>query len=372
MRLVANVRARFEDFALDAALDLPLDGVVALFGPSGSGKTTLLRAIAGLDRHPDSHVALDGEVWQNGTAFVPAHRRGVGFVFQEARLFPHLSVRDNVHYGLRRTPQKARRFTLERVAEVLDVARLLPRAPQTLSAGERQRVALARAVLSHPRLLLMDEPVSALDAEAKEEILPFIQRLSEAFAIPIVYVSHAIDEVLRLAGRMALIDAGRIHAVGPIPEIMSRLDLHPLTRRLDAGAVLVSRIARHDAARGITYLAYQGGEIAAPTIDMKPGETVNVRIRARDVALALKPPEQTSILNILPGRVIEIAAEAGPQAHVLIDVGSPLWARIMKRSIDDLALAPGKPVYALIKAVAVDQRSLGRPTEMDRALARES
>ena len=170
---------------------------------------------------------------------------------------------------------------------------------------------------------------------------------------------------------MALIDGGRIYAVGPITEIMSRLDLHPLTRRLDAGAVLVCRVARHDHARGVTYLAYHGGEIAAPTIDMSPGEAVNVRIRARDVALALTPPRDTSILNILPGRVVEIAAEAGPQAHVLIDVGSPLWARIMKRSIDDLALAPGKPVYALLKAVAVDQRSLGRPTEMDRALARE-
>lgn len=371
-RLLAKCRAHFPTFDLDAELDLPIDGVTALFGPSGSGKSTLLRLIAGLDRVPGNQITVEDEVWQDDARgiFVAPHRRGIGFVFQETHLFPHLSVAANIAYGLKRIGRRRQRFSLDQVVEILDLGALLNRAPTGLSGGERQRVAIARAVLTSPRLLLMDEPLSSLDADRKAEILPFIERLGHDLGVPILYVSHAIEEVLRLASTLALIDKGRIIATGPIEEVTSRLDLHPYTGRLDAGAVLRSTVRRHDPALGITRLAFEGGELIIPEIDAPLGSAINVRIRSRDVALSLDAPRRTSILNILPGRVVQIADGDGPQAHVLLDIGSPLWARITKLSVRELALAPGVPVYALIKAIAVDRRSLGRPTAMDTALDR--
>jgi len=373
--LSVEARVEYPGFALDAALALPLAGVSAVFGPSGSGKSTLLRVIAGLERRPGNQVSVGAEHWQDDARrlFVPAHRRRVGFVFQDTRLFRHLSVRENLHYGFRRTRRDERLFTPERMVEVLDLGRLLQRRPGTLSGGERQRVAIARALLTSPRLLLMDEPLASLDAGRKEEILPFVERVATETHIPILYVSHAIDEVLRLASTVVLLDEGRVRAVGPLEEITNRLDLRPYTGRLDAGSVLRVRVDAHDEASGITTLAFPGGRLLGPAIDLPIGAEVNVRIRSRDIALSLEPPAGTSILNILPGRVVEIGTDPGPHVHVLLDVGtnggSPLWARIMRRSVDDLDLAPGKPVYALIKAVAIDQRSLGRPTAMDVSLS---
>jgi molybdate transport system ATP-binding protein len=372
-RLVAACRADFPGFALDASLDVALDGVAAVFGPSGSGKTTLLRVIAGLERRPGNKVEVAGEAWQDDARgiFVPPHRRPLGFVFQDARLFPHLSVRANLGYGFRRVPEAARRFAVDEVVRAFDLETLLDRAPSALSGGERQRVAIARAVLTSPRLLVMDEPLASLDAARKEDILPFIERLAAEFAIPVLYVSHAIEEVLRLASTLVLIEAGRIVAAGPIEEITARLDLHPYTGRLDAGAVVKTTVSCHEPANGITRLAFKGGELVGPTIDLPVGTHLNVRVRSRDVALSLAPPERTSILNVLPGRVVEIGEEPGPTVHVLLDVGSPLWARIMRKSIADLGLEVGTPVYALLKAVAVDQRSVGRPTAMEESLAEE-
>jgi len=371
-RLLARCRARFPGFELDVDLDLPVEGVTALFGPSGSGKSTLLRAIAGLDRVAGNRVVVEDEVWQDDAlgVFVAPHRRGVGFVFQEAHLFPHLSVAANIAYGLKRSGRRRQRFSLDQVVEILDLGGLLNRATAGLSGGERQRVAIARAVLTSPRLLLMDEPLSSLDADRKDEILPFIERLGHDLGVPILYVSHAIEEVLRLASTLALIDKGRIVATGPIEEVTSRLDLHPYTGRLDAGAVLRATVRLHDSGRGITRLAFEGGELIVPEIESALGSAINVRIRSRDVSLGLEAPKRTSILNILPGRVVQIADGEGPHAHVLLDVGSPLWARITRLSVSELALAPGVPIYALIKAVAVDRRSLGRPTAMDTALDR--
>jgi len=371
-RLLAKCRARFPTFELDVELDLPIEGVTALFGPSGSGKSTLLRLIAGLDRVPGNHIVVEDEVWQDDARgiFVPPHRRSIGFVFQETYLFPHLSVAANIAYGLKRSRRRKQRFSLDQVVDILDLGGLLNRAPNGLSGGERQRVAIARAVLTSPRLLLMDEPLSSLDADRKAEILPFIERLGHDLGVPILYVSHAIEEVMRLASTLALIAKGRIIATGPIEEVTSRLDLHPYTGRLDAGAVLRSTVRAHDHARGITRLAFRGGELIIPEIDSTVGSAINVRIRSRDVSLSLEAPKRTSILNILPGRVVQIADGDGPQAHVLLDIGSPLWARITKLSVRELALAPGVPIFALIKAVAVDRRSLGRPTAMDTALDR--
>ncbi len=371
-RLLARCHARFPDFSLDAELDLPVEGVTALFGSSGSGKSTLLRLIAGLDRVAGNRITVEAEIWQDDArgVFVAPHRRAIGFVFQETHLFPHLSVAANIAYGLKRSGRRRQRFSLDQVVGILDLGGLLERAPAGLSGGERQRVAIARAVLTSPRLLLMDEPLASLDADRKAEILPFIERLGHDLGMSILYVSHAIEEVLRLASTLALIDKGRIIATGPIEEVTSRLDLHLYTGRLDAGAVLRSTVRAHDPARGITRLAFEGGELIVPEIDAPAGSAINVRIRSRDVALSLEAPQQTSILNILPGKVVQIADGDGPQAHVLLDIGSPLWARITKLSVRELALAPGVPIFALIKAVAVDRRSLGRPTAMDTALDR--
>lgn len=370
-QLDARCRLAYPGFELDAELHLPVAGVTALFGPSGSGKSSLLRLLAGLERFPGNRIAFDGEIWQDDakSVFVPPHRRGIGFVFQDARLFPHLSVHANIAYGLRRTPVGERRFLLERVVEVLDLGALLQRRPETLSGGERQRVAIARAVLTSPRMLFLDEPLAALDAERKEEILAFIERLALELHVPILYVSHALEEVLRLARSLVLISQGRIVADGPLEELTVRLDLRPYTARLDAGAVLRVTVGRHDVARGITHFAFHGGELLGPFTDLPVGAEVNLRIRSRDVALSLHPPQGTSILNILPGRVVEVGHDPGPQVHVLLDVGKPLWARIMRQSVEDLGLAAGKPVYALIKAVAIDQRSIGRPTAMDVSLS---
>ncbi|MFT6582185.1 MAG: molybdenum ABC transporter ATP-binding protein [Alphaproteobacteria bacterium] len=365
--LFAKCAISFPGFQLNANLDLSISGITALFGPSGSGKSTLLRLIAGLDRCAGNVVRLDGEVWQDDSKgiFTPPHRRQLGMVFQEARLFPHLSVRANIEYGIKRKPDIEQRFDFDQVVDAFDLRSLLDRRPLRLSGGERQRVAIARAVMTHPRLLIMDEPLSSLDLGRKDEILPLIEGLSHDFDIPVLYVSHAIDEVLRLASQLVLLSDGEVMAAGPIEDVTNRLDLHAYTDRIDAGAVLRATVAEHDAQRGLTKFSFPGGAFLGPTIDAPLGQVVNLRIRSRDVALSLVKPEQTSILNILPGRVVQIEDSGGPQAHVLLDVGSPLWARVMKISVQELALRPGSPVYAMIKAVAVDRRSLGRATSME-------
>ena len=260
-------------------------------------------------------------------------------------------------------------FRPETVVRLMDLEPLLGRRVSSLSGGERQRVSFARAVLANPRLLLMDEPLASLDQDRKEDILPFIERLAGELEIPTLYVSHEIDEVVRLASDLVLMNEGRVVAGGPIEEVSNRFDLRSYAGRLDAGSIIRMRVAGHDTDTGITHFAFDGGEVVGPRVDMAQGAEVNLRIRSRDVAIALDRPERTSILNILPGRVLEIGPNDGPQAHVLLDVGAPLWARIMRRSVDELELAPGRPVYALIKAVAVDRRSLGRPTAMDLSLA---
>ena len=371
-RLEADLVLERKDFRLAASLDARLSGVTAIFGPSGCGKTTLLRAIAGIEREARGRIAFDGEVWQEGCAFVPARARRAGLVFQDARLFSHLTVRGNILYGFRRTPKNERLFRPETVTHLMDLAPLLGRRVSSLSGGERQRVSFARAVLANPRLLLMDEPLASLDQDRKEDILPFIERLAGELAIPTLYVSHEIDEVVRLASHLVLMNGGRTIASGPIEEVSNRFDLRSYAGRLDAGSIIRMRIAGHDGAAGITRFAFAGGEVIGPRVEMPPGADINLRIRSRDVAIALDPPGRTSILNVLPGQVVEIGPDdGGPQAHVLLDVGAPLWARIMRRSVDELELAPGRPVYALVKAVAVDRRSLGRPTAMDRSLAEQ-
>ena len=368
-RLEAELVLDRRDFRLEASLDVRLSGVTAVFGPSGCGKTTLLRAIAGLEPEARGRVIFDGTTWQDDRTFIPTRERRTGLVFQDARLFSHLTVRGNILYGHRRTPRDERLFQPETVVRLMDLEALLGRRVSSLSGGERQRVSFARAVLANPRLLLMDEPLASLDQDRKEDILPFIERLSGELAIPTLYVSHEIDEVVRLASDLALVSDGRVVASGPIEEVSNRFDLRSYAGRLDAGSIIRMRVAGHDEETGITRFAFGGGEVVGPRVDMAQGAEVNLRIRSRDVAIALDRPGRTSILNILPGKVMEIGPDDGPQAHVLLDVGAPLWARIMRRSVNELELKSGRSVYALVKAVAVDRRSLGRPTAMDLSLA---
>ena len=331
--------------------------------------------LAGLLRPDSGRISVTGNLLFDSATGVdlPVERRRLGYVFQEGRLFPHLSVRGNLSYGLARTPRGERRIELDQIVALLGLESLLARRPAQLSGGEKQRVALGRALLANPRLLLMDEPLAALDQPRREEVLPFIERLRDEFAVPIIYVSHAMEEILRLADRLVLVSGGRVEAVGPLEELTSRLDLRPLTGRYEAGAVIEARLVGHDAAFQLSTLAFSGGSLQVPRLDLAPGTTIRVRIRARDVALALTPPEGTSFLNVLPGIVRDISSEPGPQVDVLLDLGgAPLWARITAKSRHDLHLTRQSKVYALIKAVAIDRHALGRTAGPGRFLSVEN
>jgi molybdate transport system ATP-binding protein len=343
------------DFTLTVDLDLPGQGITALFGPSGSGKTTVLRAIAGLERAAGAYVAVKDEVWQdeaNGV-FVPPHRRALGYVFQEASLFAHLSVRANLEFGMKRVPVQERLFSPDTVAGLLGIDHLLARRPEGLSGGERQRVAIARALLASPRLLLMDEPLAALDLGRKQEILPYLERLHDELAIPIIYVSHAPDEVARLADHLVLLDGGRVAASGPIGETLARADLPPAFAD-DAGVVLDTILEGHEP-DALSRLAFAGGVLYVGQRKEALGSRLRCRIHARDVSLALTRPAGSSIVNLLPASVTAVAATDTP-GHVLVQLrvgDSPLLARITARSRRELEIAPGSEVWVQIKGVAL-------------------
>jgi molybdate transport system ATP-binding protein len=352
-----RVRLRMDRgaFQLDVDLDLPQRGISALFGHSGSGKTTVLRAIAGLERAPGGVVALGDDVWQDDArgVFVPVHRRAIGYVFQEASLFPHLSVRANLEFGRKRVPVHERRFALEPVTALLGIAGLLERRPDGLSGGERQRVAIARALLASPRLLLMDEPLAALDLRRKQEILPYLERMHAELAIPIVYVSHAPDEVARLADHLVLLDAGKAVASGPLTETLARVDLPPSFAD-DAGVVLDTILAGHEE-DALSRLEFAGGALFVGRRREAVGTHLRCRIHARDVSLALDRPQGTSIVNRLPAVVTAVAATDTP-GHVIVQLRmgeSPLLARITERSRRELDIAPGLRLWVQIKGVAL-------------------
>ncbi|MCS0632813.1 molybdenum ABC transporter ATP-binding protein [Telluria mixta] len=352
-----RVRLRMDRgaFCLDVDLDLPQRGISALFGHSGSGKTTVLRAIAGLERAPGGVVALGDDVWQDDArgVFVPVHRRAIGYVFQEASLFPHLSVRANLEFGRKRVPVHERRFALEPVTALLGIASLLERRPDGLSGGERQRVAIARALLASPRLLLMDEPLAALDLRRKQEILPYLERMHAELAIPIIYVSHAPDEVARLADHLVLLDDGKAVASGPLSETLARVDLPPSFAD-DAGVVLDTILAGHEE-DALSRLEFAGGALFVGRRREAVGTHLRCRIHARDVSLALERPQGTSIVNRLPAVVTAVAATDTP-GHVLVQLRmgeSPLLARITERSRRELGIAPGLRLWVQIKGVAL-------------------
>jgi molybdate transport system ATP-binding protein len=352
-----RVRLHIErgDFRLDVDLALPGRGITALFGPSGSGKTTCLRAIAGLEHVNDARITIGGEVWQDAAKgiFVPTHRRALGYVFQEASLFEHLSVRANLEFGMKRVPQSERKFSTETVAGLLGIGELLARRPGKLSGGERQRVAIARALLASPRLLLMDEPLAALDLRRKQEILPYLERMHDELSIPIIYVSHAPDEVARLADHLVLLDAGRAVASGPLSETLARADLPPSFAD-DAGVVLDTVLEGHEA-DALSRLRFDGGVLYVGRRKEAIGRHLRCRIHARDVSLALQRPSGTSIVNLLPAKVTASAATDIP-GHVLVQLRmgpTPLLARITARSCRELDIVPGRELWVQIKGVAL-------------------
>src|SRR5437762_3425983 len=304
--LSVTVAHRFGSFVLDAAFE-SAGGLTALFGRSGAGKTSLINAIAGLLRPEHGRIVVDGEILTDTErgVFVPARRRRIGYVFQEGRLFPHLSVRQNLLYGRWFAPKSGRAGEVDHVIDLLGLGALLQRRPANLSGGEKQRVAIGRALLARPRLLVMDEPLASLDEARKTEILPYIERLRDAAGVPIVYVSHQVAEVARLATTMVVLTEGRVAAIGPTAAIMGRIDLFPLTGRAEAGAILATRVAAHDQAFGLTVLRAAAGELRVPHLDLPVGAALRVRIRARDVMIAVQPPEGLSALDVLPGTVAD-------------------------------------------------------------------
>ena len=354
-----SLQTRIGDFEIKAAFQAEA-GITALFGPSGAGKTSLVNMLAGLERPARGRIVVWDQVLfdsEQGIDLSPEQRR-LGYVFQESRLFPHMTVAGNLSYGRALVPKGVALVDYDAVVDLLALRPLLVRRPKTLSGGERQRVAIGRAILAAPRLLLMDEPLANLDAPRRAEILPFIEKLRREFDISIVYVSHNMDEIVRRADQLIVMADGAIAAQGPVDEITARLDLRHLTGRWDAGAVLSTTVAEQDDVDKLTRLSFQGGDLWLPQLDLGLGSPLRIRVHARDVSLALAPPEQVSVLNVFTGEVIEVGADDGPQVDVLIDIGTPLWARITKRSQRELNIMPGRKVHAMIKAMAVDRSGL--------------
>jgi len=362
MSVSVHIRHAWTGFALDADFRAK-GGVTALFGRSGAGKTTLVNAIAGLLRPDRARIAIGDTVLTDTEAgiHVPPHRRRIGYVFQDARLFPHLDVRGNLSYGGRFAPRGAPRPSLETIADLLDIGALLERSVGDLSGGETQRVAIGRALLSGPRLLLLDEPLAALDAARKEDILPYMERLRDRAGIPIFHVSHQVSEIARLATDVVVLDRGRVLMAGPVAEVLSDPALVAATGVRDAGAVLLARVvAHHD--DGLTELSAAGGVLWLPRIAARPGDRVRLRIEAQDIMLARDRPEGISALNILPVRALAVRAGAGPGAVVQLQAGEArLLARVTGRSVRAMGLAPGWTGHAVVKSVAVAAGDIGAP-----------
>jgi molybdate transport system ATP-binding protein len=355
---MTGIQARFHlnlpGFNLDIDLDLPGRGVTALFGHSGSGKTTLLRCMAGLERAPAGYLVVNGEVWQDGRHWLPTHKRPLGYVFQEASLFAHLTVMGNLRYGRRRISDAHQRVGLEQAIELLGIAHLLDRRPDRLSGGERSRVGIARALAVSPRLLLMDEPLASLDLKRKQEILPYLERLHDELDVPVLYVSHSPDEVARLADHLVAMESGRVLASGPLADTLTRLDL-PIRLGEDVGAILDATVAEVDCAWHLARVGFAGGSLWTRDHGVSVGRRVRVRVLARDVSLASQPPGKSSIQNVLQGRVDAITDDGLPGlALVRVQVGEVMFlSRLTKRSVAALDVVPGQVVWLQVKTVAL-------------------
>lgn len=355
MSLTVAIEHRAGDFQL--AADFTTQGrVTSLFGPSGSGKTTVIDVIAGLTRPLRGRIAIDDLVLLDTDKGIclPPYRRRIGYVFQEGRLFPHLSVRQNLLYGRFFAPKGEDLTDFAAVVEMLGIGHLLKRRPRLLSGGEKQRVAIGRALLANPRLLLMDEPLSALDEARRQEVLPFLARIRDEARVPIVHVSHDLSEVIALADHLVVLDAGKVAAAGPLAAVMARPDVAPLALRQDAGAVIELTVAGHDADAGITLLDGAIGHLAAPLRNLPVGAPCRIWLHARDIILAREAPAGLSARNILPVTVTGLVPHADGSRDVLLDCrGQPLFARVTPAAVADLGLAPGQGIHAIVKSVAL-------------------
>lgn len=391
--LAIDIRLSRDDFSLRFDAELQLEGVTAVFGPSGAGKTTLLRVLAGLEKGAVGRVILGEELWQDTerSVMVPPHERHLGFVFQDGRLFPHLSVEGNLLFAAERSRRRNRgargghgdggarpgggsigsrpgrdrktgalsasERSMDSVVQALDLKDLLGRKPDTLSGGEIQRVAMGRALLTAPRVMLLDEPLSALDVRRKAEIIPYVERLAGDFGVPVLYVTHNVDEVTRLASSMVLLAEGRLAAIGGVAEILERVELWPITGRLEAGSVLEAIAA--ETRDGITSLDVEGETMRVPALGVGAGTPVHLRVQARDVAISIERPERLSIRNVMPASLVSIEFTEPPFVELLLDVhGQHLRSRITREAVEDLGLREGQAVFALIKSVAFEGRLL--------------
>ena len=353
MSIQVDARVRKGDFELQVSFEAPATGFTAVSGPSGCGKTTLLRTVAGLEPAAEGRVSVGGETWLAPGRRLPTHRRAVGYVFQQASLFPHLDVRGNLMFGRSRRRDARPALAFDEVVELLGLPRLLSRDVSGLSGGERQRVAIAQALLSSPRLLLMDEPMAALDRASRQALLPYLEGLQRALDIPVLYVTHALDEVARLADAMLLIQAGRLTASGPVDDLLTRLDL-PMAHGREAGAVIRARVAGHDDRDRLTQLEFSGGRLWVPRVELATGTAVRLRILSRDVSLALGPVrDSSSIINDFAVRVLDVI-DAGP-AEVMVRLRAgeeTLLTRVSRRAQRHLGIAAGRELYAQVKSVA--------------------
>ncbi len=357
MALLVDIKLALGGFSLEVDHSFELGGITALFGASGAGKSLLLRVIAGLESSAQGRVGFGAEPWQSTGRFVPAAKRGVGYVFQDSRLFTHLDVAGNLRFAAKRSGATS----FDAVVKTLDLHPLLSRHVSALSGGEKQRVAIGRTLLTAPRLLLMDEPLAALDHNRKTRLLPYIARLPEAFDVPVIYVTHSVEEVTRLADRMVVLANGRLLAAGSVADTLARLDITEASGKFEAGSVVRAVVTGQDARFHLTELKLAGQALSMPASAVELGTTLRLRIRARDVAIAVARPTGLSIRNVLKGRIVEIVQEAETAfAEVLLDIGEGqrLRARITRASVAELALSVGDTVFALVKSVSFDRRAL--------------
>jgi len=359
---MSHLRARFDlplsTFHLNVDLDMPISGITAIFGPSGSGKTTLLRCLAGLERASNGFMQFGEDVWQDERRgqCLPLYERPIGYVFQEPRLFPHYNVRANLLYGYKRIPVEARRIGIEQVIEMLGIGHLLERRIHKLSGGEQQRVAIGRALLTSPKLLLLDEPLASLDLLRKQELLPFIRQLHEQLRIPVLYVSHALTEILQLADRVVLLHEGRVQGVGPLNDVLTHRQFRGRFGAHRIGAVLDAQVTHHDPHYGLTQLAFNGQSLFVPLQPVAIGQAMRIHILSSDVTLVTGPTHTpTSVLNVLEATIVDVREVSQSSVDVFLDIGAPLVASITRKSLMTLGLKPGQRVFAHIKTVALNE-----------------